>query len=158
MKVHSDVSVKMTLGHGTKVPQITYLTASCWRAHRDDQNGHLDHPIQSPNRKVTPRGRTPTRPCQAGQPVLDRPAWIRLAGLAPSANTYHSSSLPWGLTNGPPNTWRQAKSESKTERPHMPLQWAPEMVVRCWADHPRLDLHLHAKKHKRNQCQPLDEV
>ena len=74
MKVHSDISVQMILEHDTKVPQITYLTAPCQRARRDDQNGHLDHPIQSPNGKVTPRGRTPTRPCQAGQPGLDRPA------------------------------------------------------------------------------------
>ena len=29
MKVHSDVSVQMTLGYGTKVFQITYLAAPC---------------------------------------------------------------------------------------------------------------------------------
>ena len=85
-----------------------------------------------------------------------RPAWLRPTGIAPPQNTYRSSSQPWGLTNGPPNTWRQAKSESKTERPHMPLQWAPEMAVWCWDDHPSLDLHMHARKHKENQCQPLD--
>ena len=61
MMVHSDVSVQMTLGHGIKVPQITYLTTPCQRAHRDDQNGHLDHPIRSPDRKVTPPKRSPTR-------------------------------------------------------------------------------------------------
>ena len=54
MKVHSDVSVLMTLGHGTKVTQITYLTAPSQRARRDDQNGHLDHSIQSPDGKITP--------------------------------------------------------------------------------------------------------
>ena len=68
MKVHSDVSVQMTLGHGTKVLQITYLTVPCRRSHRDDQNGHLDHPIQSPDGKITPPGRSLTRPCQAGRP------------------------------------------------------------------------------------------
>ena len=31
MKVHSDVLVQMTLGHGKKVPQIIYLTALCQR-------------------------------------------------------------------------------------------------------------------------------
>ena len=29
MKVHSNVSAQMTLGHGAKVTQITYLTAPC---------------------------------------------------------------------------------------------------------------------------------
>ena len=32
MKVHLDVLVQMTLGHGIKVSQITYLTAPCRRA------------------------------------------------------------------------------------------------------------------------------
>ena len=41
MKVHSDVSVQMTLGHGTKVPQIAYLAAPCRRAHRDDKKWTL---------------------------------------------------------------------------------------------------------------------
>jgi len=41
MNVHLDVSVQMTLGYGTKFPQITYLTAPCQRSRRDDQNGHL---------------------------------------------------------------------------------------------------------------------
>ena len=63
MKVHSDVSIQMTLGHGTKVPQITYLIEPCQRAHRDDQNGYLDHPIRSPDGKVMPPGKSPTRPC-----------------------------------------------------------------------------------------------
>ena len=52
MKVHSDISVQMTLGHGTKVPEITYLTAPCRRARRDDRIGHLVHPIQSSEAKV----------------------------------------------------------------------------------------------------------
>ena len=62
MKVHSDVSEQMTLGHGTKILQITYLTAPCRRAHRDDQNGHLDHPIRSPDGKITAPGKSPTQP------------------------------------------------------------------------------------------------
>ena len=87
MKIHSDVSVQITLGHGTKVPQITYLIAPCRRSRRDDQNGHLDHPIQSPDGKITPPEKSPTRPCQAGRPDLGRPA-----GLAPPQMTLHSSS------------------------------------------------------------------
>ena len=73
MKVHSDISVQMTLGHGTKVPEITYLTAPCRRARRDDQNGYLDHPIRSLNGEITPPGKSPTRPYQAGRPDLGRP-------------------------------------------------------------------------------------
>ena len=87
MKVQSDVSIQMTLGHGTKVLQITYLIAPCRRARRDDQNGHLDHPIQSPDGKITPPEISQTRPCQAGRPDLGRPA-----GLAPPQMTLHSSS------------------------------------------------------------------
>ena len=75
MKVHSNVSAQMTLGHSIKVPQITYLTAPCRRARRDDQNGHLDRPIQSPDGKIMPPGRSPTRPCQAGRTDFGRPAW-----------------------------------------------------------------------------------
>ena len=75
IKVHSDVSVQMTLGQGTKVPQITYLTAPCLITRRDDQNGHLDRPIRSPDGKIMPPGRSPTRPCQAGRTDLGRPAW-----------------------------------------------------------------------------------
>jgi hypothetical protein len=150
MKVHSDVSIQMTHGNGTKVTQFTYLTEPWWRALRDDQNGHLDDPIRSPDGKITPPRRSPTRPYQVGRPNLGQPAWIL------PKNTFHSVSLLWGLTNGPPNTWIHAKSERKTERPHMPLQWAPEMAVRCWDDHPRLDLHLHSRKHNENQCQPFD--
>ena len=118
MKVHSDVLVQMTLGHGIKVPQITYLTAPCRRARQDDQNGHLDDPIRSPNGKVTPPGRSPTRPCQASRPNLGRLAWHL------PQNTLHSVSWPWGLTNSPLTHGRQARSETKTERPHMSLQWA----------------------------------
>ena len=55
--------------------------------------------------------------------------------------TLDSVLWPWGLINGPLNTWRQAKSETKTERPHMSLQWAPKVATRCWAYHPRVDLH-----------------
>ena len=87
MKVHSDISVQMTLGHGTKVSQITYLAAPCGRALRDDQNGHLDDPIRSPDGKVTPPGRSPTRPCQAGRPNLGRPAWH----LPETLSTHHHS-------------------------------------------------------------------
>ena len=68
MKVHSDVSVQMTLGHGTKVTQIIYLMAPCSRDLRDNQNGHLDGPIRSPDGKVMPPRKSPTRPCQAGRP------------------------------------------------------------------------------------------
>ena len=74
MNVHLDVSVQMTLGYGTKFPQITYLTAPCRRACRDDQNGLLDHPIRSSD-GITRLGRSPTRPCQVGRPDLGWPAW-----------------------------------------------------------------------------------
>ena len=37
----------------------------------------------------------------------------------------------------PQTLGRQAKSESKTERPHMSLQWAPEVATCSWADHPK---------------------
>ena len=63
-----------------------------------------------------------------------RPAWHL------PQNTLHSVSWPWGLTNGPLTLRRQAKSETKTERPYMSLQWAPKVATRCWAYHPRLDL------------------
>ena len=96
MKVHSDVSVQMTLGHGTKVTQITYLTAPCRRARRDDQNGHLDNPIRNPNGKVMPLGRSPTRPCQAGRPDLGRPAWTRPADPALSSNYSPLSAIALG--------------------------------------------------------------
>ena len=75
MKVHSDVSVQMTLVHGTKVPKITYLTAPCRRARQDDQNGYFDHPIRCSDGEITRLGRSPTWPCQAGRPDLGRPAW-----------------------------------------------------------------------------------
>ena len=118
MKVQSDVSVQMILGHGIKVLQITYLTAPCRRARRDDQNGHLDHPIRSPDGKITPPGRSPTRPGQ-GRPARHLPQI-----------TLHSVSLHWGLTNRPPNTWTHAQSKVKVERPHMSLQWASEVATR----------------------------
>ena len=72
MKVHSDISVQMALGHDTKVTQITYLTAPSQRARRDDQNGHLDHSIQSPDGKITPPEKSPTQPYQAGRHDLGR--------------------------------------------------------------------------------------
>ena len=45
------------LGHGAKVTQITHLTAPCRESLRDDQNGYLDHPIRSPDEKVTRPGK-----------------------------------------------------------------------------------------------------
>ena len=124
MKVHSDVSVQMTLGHGTKVLQITYLTAPCRRARRDDQNGHLDHPIRSPDGKITPPGTSPTRPCLAVRPGQGRPT-RHLPQI-----TLHSVPLHWGLTNRPPNTWTHAQGKVQAERPHMSLQWASEVATR----------------------------
>ena len=115
MKVQSDVSVQMTLGNCTKVLQITYLTARCRRAHQDDQNGHLNHPIRSPDRKVTPPGKSPTRPCQAGRPDLGRPAWN-----LPKTLATHHHILGDSLMD-PQTLGRQARNERKTERPHMPL-------------------------------------
>ena len=65
MKVHSDISVQMALGHDTKVTQITYLTAPSHRARRDDQNGHLDHQFRVRMEKLRLRKnhrRGPVRP------------------------------------------------------------------------------------------------
>ena len=107
MKVHSDVSIQITLGYDTKVPQITYLTAPCRRARRDDQNGYLDHPIRSPDGKITPPGRSPTRPCQAGRPDLGRPAWNLPKILATHHHSLGDSPMD------PQTLGRQAKSESK---------------------------------------------
>ena len=72
--------------------------------------------------------------------LSSRSAWHRPAGLAPPQISLHSVSWPWGLTNSPLTQGRQARSETKTERPHMSLQWAPKVATRCWAYHPRLDL------------------
>ena len=118
MKVHSDISVQMTLGHGTKVLQITYLIAPCRRSRWDNKIGHLDHPIRSPDGKITPPGRSPTRPGQ-GRPAR------HLTQI-----TIHSVSLHWGLTNRPPNSWAHDQSKVKGERPHMSLQWASEVATR----------------------------
>ena len=100
----------MTLGHVTKVTQITYLIEPCRRSLRDDRNRHWDNPIRSPDVEV--------------MPDIAPPAW-HLPQM-----TLHSTSLPWGLTNGPPNTWIHAQSEAKIERPHMSLQWASEVATR----------------------------
>ena len=51
-----------------------------------------------------------------------RPAWYL------PQNTLHSVSWPWGLTNSPLTHGRQARSEIKTERPHMSLQWASKVI------------------------------
>ena len=152
MKVHSNVSAQMTLGHGAKVTQITYLTAACRRAHRDDQNGHLDHPTRSPDGKVTPPGRSPTWPCQVG-----RLAWTWLASLAPprKPNQYHcfADSQMDHQTLG-----YMPKVKLRPKGLRCPSKNLPKWPLEDWADHPRLHLHLHANKYKRNQCQPLDET
>ena len=68
----------------------------------------------------------------AGRPDLCWPAWHLPKTLA----THHHSL--GDLPMDPQTLGRQARSESKTERPHMPLQWASEVVVRCWADYPKV--------------------
>ena len=142
LKVHSDVSVQMTLGNSTKVTQITYLTAPQRRARRDDQNGHLDHPIRSPDGKVMSPKRSPTWPSQAGRPGQGRPAWHL------PQNTLHSVSWPWGLTNSPLTHGRQARSETKTERPHMSLQWASKVTK----------LSIKTQTNWRRNIQPLIDM
>ena len=46
--------------------------------------------------------------------------------------------IQFGLTNRPPNTWTHTQSKVKAERPHMTLQWASEVAIRGWDDHPRI--------------------
>ena len=144
MKVHSDVSVQMTLVHDTKVPQIQYLTATCRRARQDDQNRHLDHPIRSPDGKITPPGKSPTRPCQAGRPDLGRPAchlhkW--------------SSTLPHSLGDSPMDPKTLGGKPKMKVRPKgliCPSNGLPKWSFDVGLIIQRLHLHLYAKKHKRN--------
>ena len=75
MKVHSDVSVLMTLGHGTKVTQITYLTAPCWIARR------LKWTLGSLNLDSGWKSYASGKIIDAAMSV--RSAWLRPAGLAP---------------------------------------------------------------------------
>ena len=152
MKVHSDVSVQMTLGYGTKVLQITYLTAQCQRAHRDDQNGHLDHPIWSPDGKVMPPGKSPTQPCRAGLPGQGRPAWHLPKTLA----THHHSL--GDLPMDPQTLGGKPKVKERPKGLICPSNGLPKRPFDVGLIIQRLHLHLHAKKHKRNQCQPLDEA
>ena len=152
MKVHSDISIQMTLGHGTKVPQITYLTAPCRRACRDDQNEYLDHPIRSSDGKNTPPGRSPTRPCQDGRPDLGRPAWHFHESLSTQYHCIGDSPID------PQTVGHMTKAKLKVKGLICPSNGLPKWPLEDWADHPRLHLHLHVKKHKRNQCQPLDEA
>jgi hypothetical protein len=143
MKVHSDTFVQMTHGHGTKVTQITYLIAPCWRALWDDRNGHLDDPIRSLDIKVMPPGKSQTWPCQAGRPSTF------LNSLSTQYHCIGDSPMdPQALGYMP-------KAKLRPKDLICPSNGLPK-ATRCWAGHPRLDLHLHANKHKENQCQPLD--
>jgi hypothetical protein len=147
MKVHSDILTQRTLGQGAKVTQITHLIAPCWRSLWYDWNGHLDHSIWSPGGKVMPPGRSSTRPCQASR---GRPA-LHLPKTTPTDHHALVDSLMDPQTLG-----RHAQSKAKARRPHILAQMGSQVATRSWADHARLDLHLHAKKHKKDQCQPLD--
>ena len=131
-----------TILHHCKHSQMPNWTAPCLITRRDDQNGHLDHPIRSPDGKVTPPGRSPTRPYQAGRPGQGRPAWHL------PQNTLHSVSCPWGLTNSPLTHGRQARSETKTEMPHMSLQWASKVTK----------LSIKTQTNWRRNIQPLIDM
>ena len=144
MKVHSDVSVQITLGHGTKVPQITYLTAPCRRAHRDDQNGHLDHPIRSPDGKITPLGRSPTRHCQAGRPDLGRPAWHFHESLYTQYHCIGDSPID------PQTLGHMPKVKVRLKGLICPSNGLPKWSLGVGLIIQRLHLRLHGKKHKRN--------
>ena len=63
--------------------------------------------------------------------------------------------MHWGLTNRPPNTWTHAQSKVKAERPHMSLQWASEVAIRGWADHPRIG---SAPTCKETQMEPTPTI
>ena len=154
MKVHSDISIQMTLGHGTKVPQITYLISPCQRSRRDDQNGHLDHPIRSPDGKITPPRKSPTRP----RPDLGRPAWTRPADLAPPQMTLHISHSFGDSPMDPQTLGAKPKVKVRLKGLICPSNGLPKWPFDVGLITQRLHLHLHAKKHKRNQCQPWDEA
>ena len=72
----------------------------------------MDHSIWSPDEKIMPPEKSLTQPYLTSRPAC------------------HSLSCPWGLTNGPHTLGRQSRGESKIERPHMSLQWTPEMATR----------------------------
>ena len=129
-----------TILNHCKHSQMPNWTAPCWRPRLDDQNGHLDHPIWSPDRKIMPTGKSPTRPYRAGWPDLGRPDWH----LPKSLPTHHHSLGDSPMD--PQTLGRQARSESKTERPHMSLRWAPEVATRCWVEHPRIRPALTCKE------------
>ena len=121
-----------TRWHHYRHCQMPNLTLPCWRAHRDDQNGHLDHPIWSPDGKVMSPGKSPTRPCLAGRHDIGRSAWHLPITLATHHHSLGDSPMD------PQTLGNQARSESKTERPHMSLQWALEVATLSWAGHPRI--------------------
>jgi hypothetical protein len=68
----------------------------------------------------------------AGRPGQGRPAWHLPKMLA----THHYSLGDSPMD--PQILGRQARSESKTETPHMSHRWAPKMATRCWVVHPRI--------------------
>ena len=85
--------------HHYKYSQMTNWTAACWIAGREDRNGHLDHPIWSPNEKVMPPGKSSTRPCRAGRPDKDG---------RPGTSSKHLPLIIIALGTHqwtPPNTW-----------------------------------------------------
>ena len=132
MKVHSDVSVQMTLCHGTKVTQITYLTEPCWRALWDDQNGHLDEPIRSPDGKVTPPGRSPTRPCQAGRLDLGWPDWHLPKTLAAHHHSLGDSLMDPQTPGGKPRVKVRPKGLICPSNGLPKWQFDVGMIIQAW--------------------------
>ena len=120
--------------------QIPNLTSPCWRDRWDDQNGHLDHPIWSSDGEITPPGKSPTRTWQA---------------------VHHKwpSTLPHSLGDSPmdPQTLGcKPKVRVRLKGLICPSNWLPKGLFDVGLIIQGLDLHLHARKHKENQCQPLD--
>ena len=117
---------------------------------RDDQNGHLDDPIRSPDGKVTPPGRSPTRPCQAGRPDLGQPAWHLPKTLATHHHSLGDSPMDPQTLGGKPRVKVRPKGLI------CPSDGLPKWSLDVGLIIQGLELDLHAKKHKGNQCQPLD--
>ena len=129
---------------------MTNWTAACWRAGREDRNGHLDHPIWSPDRKVMPPGKSPMRPCMAGRPDIGRPAWHLLKTLATHHHSLEDSQID------PKHLEEKPKVKLRPKGLICPSNVLPKWPLGVGLIIQGLELHLHAKKHKGNQFQPSD--
>ena len=94
-----------------------------------------------------------------------RSAWLRPAGLDKAGwpGTFLKSLSTQYHCIGdspidPQTVGHMTKAKLKVKGLICPSNGLPKWPLEDLADHPRLHLHLHAKKHKSNQCQPLDEA